>query len=323
MSAAADRLPRLLALVPYLRTHPGSRIEDVAAVFGVTTRQLRDDLNLLWVCGLPGGAPGDLIDLSFEGDTVAVLDPQTLDRPLRLTADEAQALVVAARTLADVPGLAEREALDRALAKLESALGAGADDPAVTVALEAEEEILATARAALDRGRRLHLRYLVESRDEVTDRNVDPMRLLSREGRWYLEAWCHRVEGVRLFRLDRVVDLQLLADAATPPPEAVPRDLADGLFIASPSDESVTLDLDPAARWVADYYPVESAEDRADGTLRITLRTPDTGWVVRLMLRLGGHGRVVQPPDLRDTVRRRAEEALTAMPAEAAAGSAD
>src|SRR3954462_7131966 len=136
MSGAADRLPRLLALVPYLRTHPGRRIEDVAEVFGVPVRQLRDDLNLLWVCGLPGGAPGDLIDLSFEGDTVAVLDPQTLDRPLRLTADEAQALVVAARTLADVPGLAEREALDRALAKLESALGAGADVPAVAVALE-------------------------------------------------------------------------------------------------------------------------------------------------------------------------------------------
>jgi proteasome accessory factor C len=158
MSGAADRLPRLLALVPYLRTHPGALLDDVAGVFEVSPRQLRDDLNLLWVCGLPGGAPGDLIDISFEGDTVTLLDPQTLDRPLRLSVDEAQALVVAARTLADVPGLAERDALDRVLVKLEGALGAGDQTPVVAVALDAQAEVLSTARTAVDERRRLHLR---------------------------------------------------------------------------------------------------------------------------------------------------------------------
>lgn len=316
MSGAADRLPRLLALVPYLRTHPGALIDDVAAEFGVTAQQLRDDLNLLWVCGLPGGAPGDLIDIEFEGDTVTVVDPQTLDRPLRLTVDEGQALVVAARTLADVPGLAEREALDRVIAKLETALGGSGPATGLTggveVALEVEADVLATARTALDQKRRLHLRYLVEARDEVTDRDVDPMRLLSRGGQFYLEAWCHRVEAVRLFRLDRVVDLALLDVPAEPPPEAVPRDLADGLFSPAPEDASVTLDLRPAARWVADYYPVESAEELADGGLRIVLRVAELEWVVRLVLRLGGQGRVIAPPELVDAVRRRAEEALAA-----------
>jgi proteasome accessory factor C len=312
MSGAADRLPRLLALVPYLRTHPGALLEDVATVFGVTVRQLRDDLNLLWVCGLPGGAPGDLIDLSFEGDTVTMLDPQTLDRPLRLTVDEAQALVVATRTLADVPGLAERDALDRVLGKLEGALGVGDRAPGVAVALDAEADVLATARAALDQRRRLHLRYLVEARDEVTDRDVDPMRLLSRDGRWYLEAWCHRVEAVRLFRLDRIVELALLDVPAEPPPQAVSRDLADGLFSPSPQDGRVTLELRPAARWVADYYPVESSEEIEDGGLRITLRTPDVEWVVRLVLRLGGQGLVIEPAELVSAVRERAAAALSA-----------
>ncbi|HSP39152.1 MAG TPA: YafY family protein [Frankiaceae bacterium] len=313
MSGAADRLPRLLALVPYLRTHPGALIDDVAAEFGITVRQLRDDLNLLWVCGLPGGAPGDLIDLSFEGETVTVIDPQTLDRPLRLTADEGQALVVAARTLADVPGLAERDALDRVLAKLEGALGAGEGSAGLAVTLEAEAGVLTTVRSALDQHRRLHLRYLVEARDEVTDRDVDPMRLLSRDGRWYLEAWCHRVEAMRLFRLDRIVDLQVLDTPAVPPPEAVSRDLADGLFSPSPDDELVTLQLAPAARWVADYYPVESTEETDDGGLRIALRTPEVEWVIRLVLRLGGQGRVVEPVALIDAVRLRAAEALAAV----------
>jgi proteasome accessory factor C len=311
MSSAADRLPRLLALVPWLRTHPGARIDDVAAEFGVDVRQLRDDLNLLWVCGLPGGAPGDLIDLSFEGETVTVLDAQTLDRPLRLTADEGQALVVATRTLADVPGLAERDALDGVLAKPEGALG-GRTDPAVAVAVDPAGDALATARSALDQHRRLHLRYLVEARDEVTDRDVDPMRLLVRDGRWYLEAWCHRVEAVRLFRLDRIVEGTLLDVPADPPPEATSRDLGDGVFSPAPDDAAVTLALDPAARWVADYYPVESAEETGDGGLRIVLRTAEPEWVVRLALRLGGAGRVLDPPEVVAAVRDRARAALRA-----------
>jgi proteasome accessory factor C len=303
-----------LALVPWLRTHPGTRIEDVAAEFGVDVRQLRDDLNLLWVCGLPGGAPGDLIDLSFEGETVTVLDAQTLDRPLRLTADEGQALVVAARTLADVPGLAERDALDGVLAKLEEALG-GRTDAGVAVAVDPAGpagSALATARTALDERRRLHLRYLVEARDEVTERDVDPMRLLVRDGRWYLEAWCHRVEAVRLFRLDRVVEGTLLDVPAAPPPEATSRDLGDGVFFPAPDDAAITLALDPAARWVADYYPVESAEETGGGGLRIVLRTAEPEWVVRLALRLGGAGRVLEPPEVVAAVRDRARAALRA-----------
>jgi proteasome accessory factor C len=121
------------------------------------------------------------------------------------------------------------------------------------------------------------------------------------------------VEAVRLFRLDRVVALSLLDVPAAPPPEAVPRDLADGLFSPSPEDASVTLDLGPAARWVADYYPVESADELAGGGLRIVLRTPDLEWVVRLVLRLGGHGRVVEPATLAAAVRDRAADALTAL----------
>ncbi len=328
MSGAADRLPRLLALVPYLRTHQGAQLADVAAVFGVDVRQLHDDLNLLWVCGLPGGGPGDLIDFAFEGDTVSVVDPQTLDRPLRLTADEALALRVAARALADVPGLAEREALDSAQAKLAFASGplGGAPDDArsavpMQVALEPESEALAIVRGALDAGRRLHLRYLVPSRDEVTERTVRPMRLASVDGRWYLEGWCETADAVRLFRLDRMVEAAA-GDVAPPlPSEAVPRDLAEGLFRPRDDDLTVVLELDPEARWVADYYPVEQATElepvagdgRGPGRLRVELRTPDPAWIVRLALRLGGRGRVISPPEVISAVRQEAIAALSAL----------
>lgn len=88
----AQRLPRLLSLVPYLRAHPGVPVAEAAADFGVDERQLRKDLELLWMCGLPGYGPGDLVDLSFAGDTVDVVFDAGLTRPLRLTTTEATEL---------------------------------------------------------------------------------------------------------------------------------------------------------------------------------------------------------------------------------------
>jgi len=308
-----EQLPRLLALVPYLQAHPGARVADVAATFGVGEQRLRKDLELLWVCGLPGHGPGDLIDIEFEGETVTLLESAGVDRPLRLTVDEALALVVALRTLAETPGLTERDALDRTLAKVEQVAGAAALPAGrVEVALETEQQVLPVVQDALARGRRLHLSYYVPGRDETTERDVDPMRVLLVEGRSYLEAWCRRAEGVRLFRLDRVEAVRLLDLPAEPPPDAEQRDLSHGLFRPSAQDTLVTLALGPAAQWVADYYPCESVEEAGDGRLVVRLRTPDTGWVRRLALGLGGSGQVVAPAQLAEQVRADAAAALSA-----------
>jgi len=308
-----DRLPRLLALVPYLLARPGVPVADAAADFGITPAQLRRDLNLLWVCGLPGHGPGDLIDLSFEGDTITVLYDAGMSRPLRLREDEALALVVALRTLADVPGLAERDALDRALAKLENAAGEAAKaSAAVAVRVEAEERTLPVVRAALEAGRQLRLTYYVATRDETTRRDVDPMRLLLVEGRSYLEAWCRRAEGVRLFRLDRIDAMEVLDVPAEPPASAQPRDVAGGVFAPGPGQSLVTLSLSPGARWVADYYPCESVQEDGAGGLVVSLRVADPGWARRLVLGLGGAARVVEPASLATEVRAAAHEALAA-----------
>ena len=58
MTGERERLPRLLSLVPYLQAHPGVAIATAAADFGVSEEQLRRDLQLLWMCGLPGHGPG-------------------------------------------------------------------------------------------------------------------------------------------------------------------------------------------------------------------------------------------------------------------------
>jgi proteasome accessory factor C len=311
--SAADRLGRLLALVPYLLARPGASIEDVAHEFGISEDRLVDDLQLLFVCGLPGHMPDDLIDASFEGGVVHVANADTIARPLRLGVDEAVALLTGLRMLAQLPGVGDHDALDRATAKLERAAGdAVAATERIAVSVEAETEVVTRARAALEQARALALDYYVPGRDEVTHRVVDPMRLLVVDGRAYLEAWCRRAEAVRLFRVDRVHRVELLDELASVPAQARQRDVDAGLFQPSPEDVVVTLDLGRGARWVAEYYPCEDVEELPAGGLRIRLRTPDPRWVVRLALRLGAEGHVVDPPALADEVRATARAALAA-----------
>lgn len=316
MSGSGQRLPRLLALVPWLRTHPDVSLGQAAQAFGVTPRQLRADIELLFCCGLPGGSPGDLIDIDLEGDRLTLRDPQTLDRPLRLTTDEGLALLVAVRALVDVPGLSDRQTLARVQAKLEGALGSRPPaGPVLALALESPgDETMAVLRRALDERRRVHLAYLVAARDEVTERDVDPMRLLLADGHWYLEAWCHRAEAVRLFRVDRVQRAQVLDVASAPPPQAVPRDLDDGLFQPSGEHALIELRLGPGAGWVADYYPCEYVREAAGGEVLVGLRTPDLGWARQLVMRLGGRAAVVAPPELAAEVREQAARALSRYP---------
>jgi proteasome accessory factor C len=287
-------------------------LADTAAAFSVTERQLVDDLNLLWCVELRSPDPYCPIDLSYEGGEIMVSEAPT-DRPLRLGVDEASALLVALRMLAEVPGLEDRSALSRTIAKLEAAAGEAAvasAQVAVQVDRPPDGHLLDQIRGALDDGRRIHLSYYVPGRDEATERDVDPMRLLVVEGRTYLEGWCRRAEAVRLFRLDRVLGLTVLPDAAQVPAGAEPRDLDQGLFHPSDSDERVTVELSPNGRWVSEYYPCEETTELGEGRLRVTLRTPDTRWVRRLALRLGDDGAVIGPPALAAQIRDDAAAAL-------------
>ncbi len=313
------RLQRLLALVPYVVSRKVVGLAETAAAFGVSERDLVDDLNLLWCVELRSPDPYCPIDLSYEGGEIVVSQAESMDRPLRLAVDEASALLVALRMLAEIgqvasmPGLDERQALNRTIAKLEAAAGEAAA-PSTQVAIQvdkiAQQAVLDQLRDALTRRRRVHLSYYVPGRDEATERDVDPMRLLIVEGRTYLEGWCRRADAVRLFRLDRVLGLDVLDVAAEVPAEAEPKDVDQGLFHPSAEDLNVVIELAPLGRWVAEYYPCDAVEELGDGRLRVALRTPDPGLVRRLALRLGETGRIVAPANLAAQVREDASAAL-------------
>jgi predicted DNA-binding transcriptional regulator YafY len=316
---ATERLQRLLALVPYVVSRNVVGMAETAAAFGVTERELVDDLNLLWCVELRSPDPYCPIDLSYEGGEIVVSDAEAIARPLRLGVDEACALLIALRMLAELPSISDGTALSRTIAKLESAAGSAAG-PSAQIAVQLDNAVARSAAAqaaaakvtdALSRGKRLHISYYVPGRDEATERDVDPMRLLVVEGRSYLEGWCRRADDVRLFRLDRVLAIEVLDVAKEVPASAEQVDVDHGLFRPSPQDVQVVLELGAAGRWVAENYPCEEVTELGDGRLRIRLRTPDTRWVRRLALRLGEDGRLVSPPELAEQVIADASAALS------------
>ncbi|MCX0242941.1 MULTISPECIES: helix-turn-helix transcriptional regulator [Streptomyces] len=309
---AIDQTRRMLSLVTYLRERPGAHVQDVARAFGITEDELISDLDVLPMCGTSFRG-GDLLDIDTDGDRIWWHNADDVAEPLRLAADEATALLVAARAVATLPGLREsdRQALLRATAKLETAAGeVGAASSRLSVTFESEGGVFAEVDRAISERRRLWLRYYSPARDELTEREVDPIRLFA-VGHTYMEAWCRSSEDRRTFRLDRVAEIRLLDEPAAPP-ELELRDLSEGLVQPAAEDPEVVIEVGPGGRWVAEYYPHDRAEEQPDGGLRITLRTPDPASLRRLALRLGREGRIVSPPELAESARSAARAALAA-----------
>lgn len=315
---ARAQVPRMLAMVPYLRGRAEVPVDQVARDFGVSRAQVVKDLGVLWFCGLPEAVTGEMIDVDMDAldrDGVVRIDnAEFLPRPLRLTVAEALSLIVALRTLRDGTGSRDRDAVERALAKFESAAGDGAAAAAnVSVLLEpAEQAVTDAVTAALGSGHQLRIAYLVASRDEQTERTVDPLRLITEGGHSYLEAWCHRVEDVRLFRLDRVVEASVLEVAAEEHTDLSRRDLSAGIYQPAPDDLLAVLDVSATASWVTELMPVEASTELPDGSQRIAVRVGDPAWLRRLVLRAGGEVRVVEPATLAHEVTSHASSALAA-----------
>lgn len=305
-----------MSLVPYISRRPGVSMAEIAAEYDIDVSQVEADLNLLMVCGTPGYYPDDLIDVVLEedGSSVSIGNQAGLDRPVRLTGDEAVALTAALRALADLPGLVDDGAVTSALAKLEAA-GGGVAAP-IRVAAGDAAPALATVRQALESGRRLSMRYYTASRDALTDRVVDPLRLVLTDGHTYVEAFCHTAGAVRNFRVDRI-DAATVLDEPAQAALWVETSVPDQMFHLDPEMPTVRLRLAPSARWIADYYLATDQREvpGPEGTeWEVTMSAGSEDWLVRLVLSHGGTVRFVDRDDLTAAVRDRAHAALAGYP---------
>ena len=287
--AAPERLGRLLAIVPWVAANDGPAVEEVCRRFGVTERELLADLNLLFLCGVYPFTPDVLIEVDIAEGRVWIRFADWFRRPVRLTPPEGLALVGAGSALLRVPGADQDGALARALAKLATVLGVGAED-AVEVELgPVTPAILELVQAATAARRRVEIDYYSFGRDGRMTRVVEPWRVFNAQSNWYLSGWCQQAGGERLFRVDRI-SRAVVTDETFEPPGATP---TPPVFHPSDTDPVVVVDLSAGAHWVADQYPNEGVLPLPDGRIRVTLRVSERPWLERLLLRAGPDAAIV------------------------------
>lgn len=305
------RLGRILLLLPYAIQHPGVSVAELARKFGVNKRDLLDDLQLVFMCGLPGYGPGDLIDVDLDEDRVYVRMADYFAAPLRLTPAEALALYAGTATLAELPGMEEADALKSALVKLRRALGTSPTEDAstISVALEpAMEEIMLSVRGAIADRKRVAIEYFSASRGELTQRTVEPWGLIAALGRWYLVGHDHLSAEERMFRLDRMRSVRVLDEPAEIPDSFDP-EAYRGAWHPTEGEPTISFEISPStARWFEDYYPVTKAAALDDGWKDIELVAGSPHWAATLVLQLGGEVRNVRPPEIVARARALAEQ---------------
>ena len=301
----------MLVVVPYLIQHPGTTLDDASTLFDIPMTQLRRDLEMLFLAGLPPYGPGDLIDVDIDeegGVWISMADH--FARPLRLTRQEALAVYVRATELAATPGMPGAPALTSALAKLRAALGPDTlGDAAGIAAADAGSAppFLDEVRTAAQERQRLLIAYAAASTGERTERRIDPEAVFASSGQWYVAAWDVDLDDERLLRVDRI-------DEARPAGERFePRGLEGAgrpLYTPGAQDVRIRVRLRPAARWVAEYYVATDPVEEDDGDLVVTLPTGQVTWAARLLLRLGSDAEIVDPQTVRDEVRAQARATL-------------
>ena len=290
----ARRLNRILAMLPWVIANPGATVDEVCERFAYSKQQLASDLDLVFVCGLPGYGPGDLMVAYIHDDEVIVEMADYFSNPVRLSAPEALSLLAAG--LAVLSSGQAPEALQSAVDKLVSVL-VPEGDLGLVVDLR-EPELVGTLRSAAADGDVVHLTYTALSTGETTERDIEPWSVFSTLGNWYVRGYCRLKQAGRVFRVDRIRDVTTTGDAFSPP-EAVPPPIVQ--YTPGEEDIYAVIRLHPTARWVADYYPVEELSDDESG-LVVRFAANDAAVPARLLLRLGAEAELIDGSEVESAV---------------------
>jgi predicted DNA-binding transcriptional regulator YafY len=290
-SRTVTRLSRILALIPYVLDRQAVDIGEVMERFGYTQEELTRDLNTIFVCGLPGYGPGDLMEAYLDEDEVIIDAAEFFAKAPRLTPSEALGLLAAGMT---VIGSGEGSpALESAVEKLSRVVMPDADTSLTVDVLDQSRHVGVLRDAAADR-KVVRMVYRSVGKEETTERDVEPWSVFTTLGRWYVLGHCRLVDGQRTFRVDRIKELSVL-DEEFERPDSVPEPRVG--YAPSKDDITCVIDLKPAARWVLEYYPVEVVRE-SSRTIRIRFHSPDAEVPARLLLRLGADGKLVQGPEV-------------------------
>lgn len=299
------RLRRLLAIVAWLGEVEAASIADISEKFSITPSELIDELELAACCGLPPYSPDSLLEIEVDEKSVRAFLPKRLSLPRTITASEGFYLAASIHTILAVPGADETGALARALAKLESALGAR---EALAIEIESPTYLL-DVKKALNEGKQIEIEYHSVSNDEITRRVLDPLSVSMLDGRWYLDAYCHHAMGLRRFRVDRIREIIHL-DQNIVESDLSPKELLTS-FIPAPGMLTVRLVLDSVGeKMIETVREIENHGYNIDGKLEVSIPVGGISWLERLLLQLGTHAQVIAPLELLEVARLAANRIL-------------
>lgn len=291
----AARLTRILTMLPWVIANPGATVEEVCRRFGYRTQEdLARDLDMVFVCGLPGYGPGDLMVAFIDDDEVVVDTADYFGRAPRLSPTEALSMLAAG--MAVLSAGEGSPALESAVDKLATTVAPDGEGLAVDVA--PEPDLVGPLREAAVSHRVVDIVYTSLSRGETTRREVEPWAVFASLGNWYLTGHCRLAKGERIFRLDRVREMDV-TDQTFPEPASAP----EPQVRYTPSDEDVrcTIALRPGARWVLDYYPVDVVEE-SEEEIVIEFSASDPSVAARLLLRLGDRARLLEGAEVEEAL---------------------
>ena len=300
-SAPLERTARLLDLVPYINTHQGIALKDLAAVFEVSNAQMVNDLTTLWMCGLPGYTPLELMDLDFESGYVNISNAPTLSKPRSVTFDEGVALILGLDLLrATIP--TDRsdllEKIDSLSARLSSIINLNST---FSVIAPINQGVSAAIDEALASRSSLEIEYHSMYRDEITQRTIFPIEIIEVEGQQYLSSYCYSASDFRQFKLDRIQKAVVTQESKT-----IPEDATDTQRINS------RLKALKPTREIAERF---SRQDLKAGS-EFDFQTYSQQWLERSILSSGDGVALLTPPEIRASIAQMAQSMLDRYKAE-------
>jgi predicted DNA-binding transcriptional regulator YafY len=305
-----NRTDRLLAIVLELQGKGKQRAEDLARTFETSRRTIYRDIEALCEAGVPL--------ISIPGQGYSLMKGYFLP-PLSFTTDEATMLLLGSDFMAQNFDAQYRQAAQAAGRKIAGVLPEKLHDDVDylqksirfvsfgTAHNPTEQELLQQLRRAIIEHTtvrfRYHTRHSRESQSTSMIREANPYGLVHIYNDWNLVAYCHLRKDIRIFRLDRMEDLELLAKTFERPANFAMQEQRSEV-----RDITVrVLFAKEVMRWVREsrsYYTV--AEEETTEGLLVTLKIRQESEIVQWLLSWGRHMRVLEPESLR---RRMVEEA--------------
>ena len=303
-SRTVSRLSRILALIPYVLAKDGADVDEIVDRFGYTEADLARDLNTVFVCGLPGYGPGELMEAYLDEDEVVIDAADYFARAPRLNSSEALSLLAAGMAIV-ASGQATPE-LESAVEKLSAVVVPDADQ-AISVDVSGESETLTALREAAASQTVVEITYRSLGREEETIRQIEPWTVFAALGNWYVSGHCRLVDDQRVFRVDRIrsletTDISFERPIKVPPPQVS--------YAPSEGDIVCKIALKRTALWVLDYYPIEVVKETKNETI-VTFSSREAEVPARLLLRLGPDARLVAGTEVRSRVRELGEQLLS------------